>query len=171
MSDNTGTLIYAYALSTKSRKILNMPNIANILKTEIVRIARKEVRAEVDGLRKLVAAQRSAIAALRKEVADLGKQLKRVPVSKPAEAASVATPENDGVERRFSAARLATHRQKLGLSATDYGLLVGASDQSVYKWEQGKTRPQAEMVRKLSMLKEIPKSEISQRLEQLRAAA
>ena len=148
-----------------------MPNIANILKTEIVRIARKEVRAEVDGLRKLVAAQRSAIAALRKEVADLGKQLKRVPVSKPAEAASVAAPENDGVERRFSATRLAAHRQKLGLSATDYGLLVGAYDQSVYKWEEGTTRPQAEMVRKLSMLKEIPKSEITQRLEQLRAAA
>ena len=55
-----------------------MPNIANIFKAEITRVARKEVRAEVDSLRKALAAQRSAIAALKREIADLHKGIKRV---------------------------------------------------------------------------------------------
>ena len=41
-----------------------MENIASILKTEIARVARKEVRAETLGLKMAVGAYRSEIAAL-----------------------------------------------------------------------------------------------------------
>ena len=44
---------------------------------------------------------------------------------------------------RFSAKGLASHRKRLGLSAHDCGLLLGASGQSVYKWEEGEVRPRA----------------------------
>jgi hypothetical protein len=36
-----------------------MPNIASVLKAEFARLARKEVRAEVDGLKKTVARQKA----------------------------------------------------------------------------------------------------------------
>ena len=42
-----------------------MPNIASILKAEISRVARKEVRAEVLTLKKTVGAHRKDIAALK----------------------------------------------------------------------------------------------------------
>ena len=48
-----------------------MPNIAALLKSEITRVARKEIRAEIESLRKAVSAQRSAIAALKREIAEV----------------------------------------------------------------------------------------------------
>ncbi|MGJ7493623.1 hypothetical protein ACSFA8_00985 [Variovorax sp. RT4R15] len=37
-----------------------------------------------------------------------------------------------GPRRRFSAARLAAHRSKLGWSAATYGKLVGIGGQTIY---------------------------------------
>lgn len=54
-----------------------MTNIASVLKSEISRIARKEVRAEIDSLKKASAQYRSAIAQLRREVSDLNRKLKQ----------------------------------------------------------------------------------------------
>ena len=43
-----------------------------------------------------------------------------------------------GPQRRFSPPRLAKHRQRLGLSAADFGSLTGVRGQSIYNWEAGK---------------------------------
>jgi hypothetical protein len=43
-----------------------MPNIASILKTEISRVARKEVRTEIETLKKASTHHRASIAALRR---------------------------------------------------------------------------------------------------------
>lgn len=50
-------------------------------------------------------------------------------------------PEQTSGGLRFSAKGLASEHVRLGLSAGDCGLLLGASGQSVYNWEAGKTRP------------------------------
>ena len=41
---------------------------------------------------------------------------------------------------RFSAKGLKSKRQTLGISAEQMGLLLGATGQSVYKWEDGRAR-------------------------------
>src|SRR3982751_5228641 len=120
-----------------------MPNIASVLKTEISRVARKEARAETASLKKAGAQQRSAVAALRRQVETLQKEIRRLSRLMPA-AAPAPAPETDGAggqPRRFSAARLAAHRQKVALSAASYGQLLGLSSQTIYNWEQGKSRP------------------------------
>jgi len=53
------------------------PNIASVFKSEIARVARKEIRAETDSLKKASAQYRSTVAALKRDVAALGKQLKQ----------------------------------------------------------------------------------------------
>lgn len=148
-----------------------MPNIASILKSEITRVARKEVRVEIEALRKAGAAQRTALAALKREVADLRKELRDVRKPQRAAAVNLDTPVEGEVQRRFSASRLQAHRQKLGLSAAEYGSLVGLSGQSIYNYEQGKARPPADMVAKLSRLKELGKTEITARLEAAKQTA
>lgn len=137
-----------------------MPNIASILKAEITRVARKEVRAEIEALRKASASQRMALAALKREVTELRKELRDTQKPQRAAAVDLNAPIDGEVQRRFSPARLAAHRQKLGLSAAEYGTLVGLSSQTIYNYEQGKGRPPAEMVTKLSRLKELSKTEI-----------
>ena len=108
-----------------------MTNIASVLRTEISRLARKEVRAELEGLKKANAQHRSAIAELRRELAALQKQLKQVDRQRTASAREEAAAER---KHRFSAARLAAHRNKLGLSAGFHRCLGGLQVLSVLQF-------------------------------------
>jgi len=144
-----------------------MPNIATVLKVEISRVARKEVRAEVETLKKASAHYRSAIATLRRQVESLQKELKRMDkrAAAPASVVGDAASDDDGPRRRFSAARLAAHRSKLGWSAATYGKLVGIGGQTIYNWEQGKSRPNAAQVQQLAVVKELSRDDLQKRLE------
>jgi DNA-binding transcriptional regulator YiaG len=145
-----------------------MANIASVLKTEITRIARKEVRAEIENLKKANSQHRGHIAELRREIAALQKQLRQV----SRERAAVAD-ETKALDRkyRFSAIRLAAHRAKLGLSAADYGKLAEVSGSTVYLWEQKKSRPKPEQVQRLGMLKGVSRKAALAQLEQIKGNA
>ena len=132
-----------------------MTNIASVLKSEISRIARKEVRSEIDSLKKASAQYRGAIAKLKHEVSDLQKQLKRA--RSAAGDSQAARSVDTDTPRRFSATRLATHRSKLGLSAAAYGKLIGMSGATIYLWEQGKSRPNADQLQKLAAIRTLGK--------------
>lgn len=143
-----------------------MPNIASILKAEISRVARKEVRAEIETLKKASVAHRASIAELRRQVNVLEKELRRVAkgAKRPA---TTPDPDNDvaaGTKRRFSATRLAAHRAKIGLSAASYGQLVGVSGQTIYHWEQGKARPRAAQLESLAAVRDLGTREVAERL-------
>ncbi|MET3373745.1 DNA-binding transcriptional regulator YiaG [Variovorax boronicumulans] len=143
-----------------------MPDITSILKAEISRVARKEVRAEIETLKKASTSHRSAIADLRRQVTALEKELRRV--SKGAARQAVAETPGDAngsdTKRRFSAARLAAHRAKLGLSAAGYGSLVGVSGQTIYHWEQGKARPRAAQLESLATVRSLGARDVAERL-------
>lgn len=143
-----------------------MPNIGSVLKAEISRLARREIRGEVASLRKATSQQRSAMAALRREIDQLRKKLRSV--DKPT--ASVESADQGEVQRRFRRGGLAAHRKKLGLSAQDFGALVGVTGQSIYKWEDGRARPRAAQLQALAAVRGIGKREALARLEQLAAA-
>lgn len=144
-----------------------MPNIALVLKEEIARLARKEIRAETQEFKKTSAQYRAHIAALRRRIEVLERQMKRA--SKP-DGRATLEPEGDdegSTSRRFSATRLAAQRQKLGLSAADFATLLGVSGQSVYKWEHGESRPRARQLEAIAALRGIGKREAAARLEKL----
>lgn len=147
-----------------------MPNIAALLKTEIARVARKEVKAQIEALKKTVAAQRGQIAALKKRADDADKQLKRL--GKPAGRGPAPRAEEDddegGAGMRFSAKGFKTRRKKLGLSAEELGLLLGVTGQSIYKWEDGRARPRGSYMPAIAAFRTMGKREITQRLEALR---
>ena len=135
-----------------------MPNIGSILKSEISRLARKEVRGEISGLKKAATAYRSEIAALKQRTHNLERELRRL-AKGSAEATTAANEEKTSKAVRFSAKGLATQRKRLGLSAHDVGLLVGTSSQSVYNWEQSKARPRAQHMPALVALRTLSKKQ------------
>jgi DNA-binding XRE family transcriptional regulator len=145
-----------------------MPNIANLLKSEIARVARKEVRAETKGLKQAIAPYRAQIAELKRRTRELEQQVNRLGRVAKKTAAS-GNSEDDGGSRnlRFSAKGLAAQRKRLGLSAQAFGALIGASGQSVYKWEEGKTRPRAKHLPAIASLRSIGKKEAAARLASL----
>jgi DNA-binding transcriptional regulator YiaG len=143
-----------------------MPNIASILKAEISRVARKEVRAEIEALKKASVEHRASIAELRRQVRALEKELRRVAkgAMRPATTVDSGNEVEPSTKRRFSAARLAAHRAKLGVSAASYGQLVGVSGQTVYHWEQGKARPRAAQLESLAAVRKLGVREVTERL-------
>ena len=152
-----------------------MPNIASVLKSEITRLARKEVRDGGDGLRKTVAAHRAEIASLKKRLSDLESMLKRltkatgvVTKQQPRQSAADAATEPDSTGLRFRAKGMAANRQRLGLSAADFGLLVGATGQTIYAWEAGKTKPKPASLAAIAALRGIGKREVEDRLASLK---
>lgn len=141
-----------------------MPNIGNVLKTEIARVARKELRGELVALKKSVAQYRSQIAQLKRRLQAMEQQVKRQGrVSRRAEAAEPAG-EESGPSLRFSAKGFAAQRKRLGLSAAAVAQILGVSALSVYKWESGKTRPRAKQLEAISSLRKMGKREAAARL-------
>lgn len=143
-----------------------MVNIASLLKSEISRIARKEIKSQIDALNKTARGQRQDIVALKRRVQELERQLLRADKAlnrlqpRP-------SPKSETTERseRFSAKGLASLRRRLGLSAAEFGRLVGASGLSIYKWEQGKAKPRARFMAALVEVRGIGKKEAARRLE------
>jgi DNA-binding transcriptional regulator YiaG len=148
-----------------------MPNIASILKEEISRVARKEVRLETAYLKKASAAYRSEIAALKRRAKEMERRLRSV--GKDAQPARAAAANDESIPEgfRFSAKSLATHRKRLGLSAADLGLLMGASTQSIYNWESGKARPHDKFLATIVALRTVGKKQTLAHLEAMRNAA
>ena len=141
-----------------------MPNIATILKEEIARLARKEVRRETEVIQKASSQHRRDIASLKRKVAHLERQVSRLAnraSTEPKKQAAVAAKSN----KRFTAKGLRSQRKRVGVSAADYAKLVGVTPQSIYNWEQGTTRPRKEQVATLATLRGIGKKEVKARLQ------
>lgn len=143
-----------------------MPNIASILKVEIVRLARKELRTETEGLKKAAAQSRSDLSALKRKVASLEKQVARLERKAPGRVASPAS--GDGATRtRFSAKGLASKRHKLGLSAAEMGALLNVSAQTIYNWEAEKSKPRQAQLAAIAAVRSLGKRQVKARLEEL----
>jgi DNA-binding transcriptional regulator YiaG len=139
-----------------------MTSFAATLKSEIIRLSRKELRAQVEPLRKASSAYRKDIAALKREVALLQRQV--ASVSKTS--ARAVSPTAEAKPIRFAAKGLKALRARLGVSAGDFGKLAGASGQSVYNWENGKTVPRQSQLTVLAELRDLSKKEAHARLDQ-----
>lgn len=141
-----------------------MSTFANQLKSEIARLAKKEVRAEIQALKKASAAYRGEIAALKRRIAGLEAQVKKQ--GKGAGRAKVVenAEEGPGAALRFRVAGFAALRKKLGISAAEMGKLLGVSAQSVYHWETGKTKPRANQLATISAVRKMGKREVAAKL-------
>jgi DNA-binding transcriptional regulator YiaG len=142
-------------------------NIGAVLKQEITRLSRKEIRSELQATKKASAQYRRSIAALKRQVASLESQMGQLQRRALAKPAIAIAPTNGKV--RFVAKGLKSQRARLGLSAADYGRLVGVSSQSVYNWEREHASPRSEQVQMIAELRSMGKREAQQRLEQLDA--
>ena len=147
-----------------------MSNIASALKEEIARVARKEIRRETSLLKRSSTTHRSEIAALKRRVRELERQLRRA--VRGGERAVPAAANEDAVApgTRFSAKSMAAQRKRLGLTAAECGLLIGASAQSVYNWEDGKVRPRAQHLPAIFALRNLGRRQANEILETRKAA-
>jgi DNA-binding XRE family transcriptional regulator len=135
-----------------------LSNIASVIKEEITRLARRELRGETAKLKKASAQYRSDIAALKRRVLELERQLSRIQKNAPKKSDVPVKPSAPG-KVRFTAKGFRTLRQRLGLSANDMAKLIGVSAQSIYSWEREHTRPREQQVAAIAALRSLGKKE------------
>jgi len=141
----------------------NMSHFAAQLKTEISRIAKKETRTQAAVLKKAQTTHRAEIADLKRRIASLEAVVRRLgktaarPLAPPQE-------EDEPQGLRFRADGFASLRKKFGVSAAQMALLLGVSNQSVYHWETGKSKPRAAQLQAIAAVRKLGKKEVAQRL-------
>lgn len=140
-----------------------MSTFANQLKAEISRLAKKEVRAEVQSLKKASASYRSEIAALKRRVTALEALVKKHGKA-TTKGAPEADTEEDGSSLRFHVTGFSNLRKKLGVSAAEMGKLLGVSAQSVYHWETGKSRPRKSQLQAIAAVRKMGKKNVAAKL-------
>jgi len=141
-----------------------MPNLNQVLKAEIARVARKEIKSENEQLKKASTQHRRDIAELKRQVADLEKRVKFLE-TKEGKRATKKPNEKLAQGARFSPKWLKSHRGKLGISAADYAKLVGVTTLTVYNWEHGKSRPRQAQLASLVRVRDLGKREALRQLE------
>ena len=143
-----------------------MANLASLLNENIRRLARREIRGQTQKTRRLTAQHRRDLAALKRQVAALARTVAFLEKQEQRRVASPPVPpEAKGV--RFSARSVKAQRARLGLSAKDFGRLVGVAGLTIYSWESGKSRPRQKQLPGLAAVRRLGKREARQRLEMI----
>ena len=136
-----------------------LANIGSVLKQEISRLTRKELRSETQSLKKASTQYRAEIAALKRRTAALEQQLSRLTKAISNSAAAEVHPEATR-KVRFTAKGFKSLRQRLGLSAAEIGTLLEVSGPTVYNWEAGNSSPRARQLERIVALRGMGKREI-----------
>jgi DNA-binding transcriptional regulator YiaG len=140
-----------------------MTTFAIAFKDQVRKLARKEIRGGTGVLRRSSAQFRRDIAALKRAIAALTREIRRAGAGG---AAAAATGDSEGMSEgaRFSARSVRAQRKRLGISAADFGKLIGVSALTVYHWEGGKARPRAKQLAKFVAIRGIGKREAMEKI-------
>ncbi len=142
-----------------------MPNIAAVLKEEIRRLARREVRQQISKTRRAAAQHRREIARLKRQLLLQERKLRALEAREGMDKAA-GTEADNGIPpgTRFSPRSVRAQRKRLKLSAQQFARLLGVSPQTVYLWEQGKSRPRRSQLAALVAVRSIGRREALRRL-------
>ncbi len=132
-----------------------MNTFSNAFRAEVVRMARKELKPELQGMRKAITSHRSEIAALKREVKGLTSQLKTAQRQTKV-ARAVSPSDQTKVSNRsgnddfvFSPELLAQMRHALGATQIEMASLLAVSPLSYSRWEKGQAHPRAKQLAKI----------------------
>jgi DNA-binding transcriptional regulator YiaG len=154
------------AIVIHAAKESQLSNIATALKEEIARLIRKQLRGEMEGLKRASSRYRADIAALKRRIDTLEKQM--ASLGRTVQKQGVSVPEREPATKlRFKPQSMLAQRTRLGLSAREMGLLVGVSGQTIYHWETGKTRPRPEQLANIAVVRKMGKRAVKARLDQV----
>lgn len=114
-----------------------MPNVMKVLRDEITRLARKEVKSSVTKVHKPTVQLKHDVAALKRTVAALVKAtnimqavLEKIVTSQPAPAAEEAA------KARITSKGVRSLRRKLRLTQAQFGKLIGVTSAAVVNMEK-----------------------------------
>jgi len=145
-----------------------VPGLTKLFQDETRRLARKEMKADLDILRKENVELRRSISALRQQLVQVTRQVRQIERSTGKLEKAIPQEEATGAERaRISGKTIRNLRSRLRLTQAEFAALVGVSPQSVYQWERREDQLQFRGGAKEAIvaLKDVGAREARRRLE------
>ena len=143
-----------------------MPNVAQVIKEEITRLARKEVRAAVNPLKKQVRVLRNTVKDQQAMVAKLEKAVHGMAGQVADPSPSLFAPEEEPSRARVTPSSVRRHRLRLRLSQVELGGLLGVNATTIVRWEAGSSMPRVQHRTALIRLRELGVREVRSMLEE-----
>jgi DNA-binding transcriptional regulator YiaG len=143
-----------------------MGKVESTIKSEILRLAKKEVNTFFRPLVKEMRTTKIKLSKLMKDINTIGRWAKEK-MQQDEEMKLKLEPGSPEVKTaRLNPARIRKLRHKLDLSQKELGLLTGASLGTVAQWEKGKFAPKKDKKASLIALRKLGKREVKKILQQ-----
>ncbi|OGP69078.1 MAG: hypothetical protein A2169_02610 [Deltaproteobacteria bacterium RBG_13_47_9] len=146
-----------------------MGKVEGIIKSEILRLAKREIKKisaplcqDIRSLKYAVSQLRKTVAALERVAAHQQKEVSKAKVP------FVATPEEIKISR-FSPRLIRSLRRQLGITQKELATLAGITVGAVQQWESGKFKPKAENKKVIVALRKLGKRHVRKLLDEKRA--
>jgi len=142
-----------------------MGKFEGIIKDEMVRLARREMKKSFVPLSRDVRSLKSVVSKLRKAVGDLRRFVAQRAKEAKGRALLEAAPE-EVKKSRFSPRLMKSLRKRLGVSQKEMATLAGVSVGAIYQWEKGAFDPRGEKRRVLVALRKLGRRDARRILEE-----
>ena len=142
-----------------------MGKFEGVIKDEMVRLARREMKKSFVRLSRDVRSLKSVVSKLRKAVWGLQRFVAQRAKEAKGKALLEASPE-EVKKSRFSPRLMKTLRKRLGVSQKEMATLAGVSVGAIYQWEKGAFDPRDEKRRVLVALRKLGRRDARRILEE-----
>ncbi len=144
-----------------------MPDVANVLKEEISRIARKEIRARVDPLKKQVIELRRRLRAAEATLLQLQKTTNKTANTVSRQSGAIVPDVEETRQIRISANAVKKLRTRLRLTQAQMAQLVDVSTNTVVRWEQGTSSPRGGSRAVIASMRSMGIKQVKKQLEKM----
>ena len=142
-----------------------MGRVEEAVRSEIMRLMRKELRSVVLPLGKEVRQLKRGMGQLNKSVARLERVVAAQVREAEARKARLEVPEEEAKRARLSANLIRKLRTRLAITQGQLAVLVGVSPGAVTQWEQGMISPRGQNRAALVALRRLGRREVRRMLE------
>lgn len=146
-----------------------MGKVERTIRSEISRLARKEVRATLLPLKRELRVARRNISVLKKTVAALDRATRERMRGEQGKKFQIEASPEEVKASRFTPQRIRTLRQRLGISQKQLALLAKVSIGAVGSWEKGKFEPKGDKKAVLLGLRKLKKRGVKKLLAGMNA--
>ena len=144
-----------------------MPNIAQVLKAEIARIAKHEAKVAIAQPKKTAIANTKALVGIKRRLAQIEKSLGAIQKTlKSCCSDQAPAVEPTGTKAWLTGKGIKSIRKKMRVSQAGFGKLVGVSTGAVIQWEKkaGKLTFRGDTLAKIVVLRGVGVQEAQKRL-------
>ncbi len=139
--------------------------LGTTIKSEIIRLAKREMRKSLIPLNRDVRSLKSIVSQLRRSVSGLQRFVSQQERQMGPKPVPELTPE-DMKKARFSPGLIKSLRKHLGVSQRELAKLAGVTVGAVFQWEKGKFEPKDEKKKILVGLRKLGRREARSILEE-----